>query len=151
MAIVAANDATFERLVIQNPRALIVEFWAAWAGPCKLVVPELEHLAEKYAGSIDVVTVDVDASPMTSSAFDIQSVPTVAFFEPGREPQGVVGFRPAADYEVAFGLTRWAAAPEAGAGIGTLELIRKLGELRDAGVISSEEFGFKKTALLARI
>jgi thioredoxin len=99
-----ATDATFEELVLHSDKPVVVDFWAAWCGPCKMVAPEMERLAEKYAGSVEVVKVDVDANPALSQAFNILSIPTIAFFKPGSQPQGVVGFRPLEQLEVQFGL-----------------------------------------------
>ena len=99
-----ATDATFEELVLKNPRPVVVDFWAAWCGPCRLVAPELEKLATKYEGQVDVVKVDVDANPELSSTFGILSIPTIAYFEPGQQPKGVTGFRSLDQMEQAFGL-----------------------------------------------
>ncbi len=105
-----ATDETFEQLVLQSERPVVVDFWATWCGPCKMVAPELEKLAEKYDGIVDVVKVDVDANPMLSQAFGIQSIPTIAFFKPGEQPRGVLGFMPLPQLEKAFGLTDLVAA-----------------------------------------
>jgi thioredoxin 1 len=104
MAITHATDETFEKLVLESERPVVVDFWATWCGPCKMVAPELEKLAEKYEGVIDIVKVDVDANPGISQAFGIQSIPTIAFFKPGEQPRGVLGFMPMAQLEQAFGL-----------------------------------------------
>ena len=104
-----ATDATFNELVVNNERPVVVDFWAAWCGPCKLVAPEMEKLAAKYDGVVDVVKVDVDANPHLSRHFNIMSIPTVAFFQPGKQPMGVVGFRPAEQLEAQFGLPTIAA------------------------------------------
>jgi thioredoxin 1 len=109
-----ATDATFEELVLKNDKPTVVDFWAAWCGPCKMVAPELEKLAEKYEGNVDVVKVDVDANPGLSRMFNIMSIPTVAFFRPGAQPTGVVGFRPLEQLETQFGLHQYA-APKANA------------------------------------
>ena len=94
MAIKEATDATFEELVLKNDKPTVVDFWATWCGPCKMVAPEMEKLAAKYAGAVDVVKVDVDANPGLSQTFQILSIPTIAFFRPGQQPKGVVGFDP---------------------------------------------------------
>jgi len=99
-----ATDATFEELVLKSDRPVVVDFWAAWCGPCKMVAPELEKLAAKYGDQITVVKVDVDANPALSQAFNIMSIPTIAFFSPGEQPKGVSGFRNLSQLETEFGL-----------------------------------------------
>ena len=94
---------------LDNDKPVMVDFWAAWCGPCKMVAPEMEKLAAKYDGVVDVVKVDVDANPRLSQAFGIMSIPTIAYFKPGAQPQGVVGFRPLEQLEQAFGLGTLAA------------------------------------------
>jgi thioredoxin 1 len=113
MAIKVATDATFEDVVLHNDKPVVVDFWAAWCGPCKLVAPEMEKIAAKYEGSIDVVKVDVDANPGLSRAFNILSIPTIAFFAPGKQPMGVVGFRPMEQLESQFALPSYTAAAPA--------------------------------------
>jgi thioredoxin 1 len=113
MAIKTATDATFEEVVLHNNRPVVVDFWAAWCGPCKLVAPEMEKLAAKYEGSVDIVKVDVDANPGLSRAFNIMSIPTIAFFAPGKQPMGVIGFRPADQLEAQFQLASYPKIAEA--------------------------------------
>ena len=105
-----ATDANFEELVLKSERPTVVDFWAAWCGPCKMVAPEMEKLAEKYDGAVDVVKVDVDANPGLSQAFNILSIPVIAFFKPGSQPQGVVGFRPLEQLEQTFNLAEFSVA-----------------------------------------
>ena len=102
-----ATDANFDEMVLNAERPVVVDFWAAWCGPCKMVAPEMEKLAEKYAGAVDVVKVDVDANPQISMRFNIMSIPTIAFFRPGAQPQGVIGFRPLEQLEQQFGLAQF--------------------------------------------
>jgi thioredoxin 1 len=103
------TDATFEAEVLKAGRPVVVDFWATWCGPCKMVAPEMEKIAEKYAGSVDVVKVDVDANPELSRAFNIMSIPTIAFFPgDGKQPMGVVGFQPMEQLERQFGLDAYA-------------------------------------------
>src|SRR3954471_21713244 len=99
-----ATDDTFEALVLNNDKPVVVDFWATWCGPCNMVAPEMEKLAAKYDGVVDVVKVDVDANPRLSQAFGIMSIPTIACFKPGQQPQGVVGFRPLEQPEQPLGL-----------------------------------------------
>jgi len=105
-----ATDATFEELVLHNDKPVVVDFWAAWCGPCRMVAPEMEKLAAKYDGSIDVVKVDVDANPAIQRQFQIMSIPVIAFFAPGKQPMGVVGFRPMEHLETQFGLADYVRA-----------------------------------------
>jgi thioredoxin 1 len=108
--ITVVTDADFEEKVLNAPRPVLVDFWATWCGPCKMVAPEMEKLAAKYDGVVDVVKLDVDANPSVSRNFNIMSIPTIAFFQPGKQPMGVIGFRPAEQLEQQFGLTDLAKA-----------------------------------------
>jgi thioredoxin 1 len=113
-----ATDANFQELVLGSDKPVVVDFWATWCGPCRMVAPEMEKLADKYDGTIQVVKVDVDANPMLSQAFNIMSIPTIAFFRPGNDengkpftPQGVVGFRPLEQLEAQFSLKQFTPKP----------------------------------------
>ena len=104
------TDATFEQLVTQAEQPVIVDFWAAWCEALRLVAPEIDKIAEKYAGQVDVYKLDVDANPHTAAHFGIMSIPTVAYFQKGqppREPQSASGRWPPSD---TFGLDALAAS-----------------------------------------
>ncbi len=102
------TDATFEDEVLNSDRPVVVDFWAAWCAPCKLLAPELERLAEKYDGAVRVVKVDVDANPGLSQVLNIMSLPTVAFFRPGEQPTAAFGFKTLDQLERMFGLDAYA-------------------------------------------
>ena len=102
------TDATFESDVLQSAKPVVVDFWAEWCGPCRMVAPEIEKLAAKYAGSVEVRKLDVDANPKTAMKYGIMSIPTVALFTQGNPPKAAVGFRPLEALEEAFGLASFA-------------------------------------------
>jgi len=82
--IAAASDADWSAVVEDAPLPVLVDFWADWCGPCKMVSPVLEQLATEYAGRIKLVKVDVDSSPTLSARFGIQGIPTLAMLDHGR-------------------------------------------------------------------
>ncbi len=103
------TDENYADFLIKGERPLVIDFWAAWCGPCKMVAPEIEKLAAKYDGVLDVAKVDVDANPGISQAFAVMSIPTIALVEPGEQPkllQRIAGFRPLPQLEKDLGLDR---------------------------------------------
>jgi thioredoxin 1 len=93
------NDADFEQEVIKSDVPVLVDFWAPWCGPCKMVGPVLEQIAEQYAGKAKVVKVNVDDNKQIAGSLGIQSIPTVVLYKGGEVVEKVVGARPKGDFE----------------------------------------------------
>jgi thioredoxin 2 len=97
---VAVDRGTdFDALLRESALPVLVDFWAPWCGPCKMVAPEIAKVAERNAGQILVVKVNTDVDPAVGSAHRIQSIPTMAVFADGREVARTMGARPAAGIE----------------------------------------------------
>ncbi len=86
-----ANDNSFEQDVLQSDQPVLVDFWAAWCGPCRMIAPTVEAIAEKYAGTARVVKVDVDENPSISQRYGIKGIPTLILFKGGKEEERIVG------------------------------------------------------------
>jgi len=89
----AVTDETFESEVLQNPRPVIVEYWAQWCGPCRQVAPVLESIAQEHAGRVDVVKLNTDENPRTAQRYQVLAVPTLAVFSGGQVVKQVLGAR----------------------------------------------------------
>ncbi|HVY44530.1 MAG TPA: thioredoxin [Minicystis sp.] len=93
---VAVRSATeFDELVASSPLPVLVDFWAAWCGPCRMVAPELERLAHGKSGGLVVAKVDTDALPDLAGRYAISGIPTLVLFRSGREAKRVSGAMPA--------------------------------------------------------
>ena len=93
------SAATFDALVAQSPVPVLVDFWAPWCGPCRMMAPEVEKVASQSSGSALIVKVDTDAVPELGERFGIRSIPTVAVFKAGQVVARESGARPAADLQ----------------------------------------------------
>lgn len=109
--LISADDpATFQKEVLDATVPVVVDFWAAWCGPCRAVAPEVEALAQQYGDAVKVVKVDVDANPDVAGAYGIRGIPTIGLFEGGALTQQVVGARPRHAIESELGLSRFSPA-----------------------------------------
>ena len=88
------TDAEFEEQVLQNSLPVVVDFWAPWCGPCKMVGPILEKLAEEYAGKVLVAKVNTDENPQYAQQFGVQGIPTMIFVNQGQLVHSQVGALP---------------------------------------------------------
>ena len=96
---ISVTDGTFNE-VIENGKGLsIVDFWAAWCGPCRMVAPVIEQLAKDFEGRLQVAKVDVDANQQVATRYNIRSIPSILFFKDGRHVDTVVGAVPRAYLE----------------------------------------------------
>ncbi|HEV3235232.1 MAG TPA: thioredoxin [Candidatus Dormibacteraeota bacterium] len=88
------TDQNFEVEVLQSSTPVLVDFWAEWCAPCRMVAPVVEQINEDYAGEIRVGKLDVDASPVISAQLGVMSIPTIILFKDGKAIQRMVGFQP---------------------------------------------------------
>ena len=93
------SDNTFESDVLQSDLPVLVDFWAPWCGPCRMVAPVVEELADDYDGQVKFVKLNTDENPMVASQYGIRSIPTLLIFKGGEQVGQVVGFRPKSDLE----------------------------------------------------
>ncbi|WP_136517629.1 MULTISPECIES: thioredoxin [Cellulomonas] len=96
MSTTDVTDATFRAEVLESDLPVVVDFWAPWCGPCRLVSPVLEELSNDYEGRVRVVKVNADENPQLSQDYQVQSIPLIAFFSGGELEKTLVGARPKA-------------------------------------------------------
>ena len=90
-AIVHVSDASFEQDVLSSDVPVLVDFWAEWCGPCKMIAPILDEIAGEYAGKVKICKVDVDANPEVPGKFGIRGIPTLILFKDGNAEATKVG------------------------------------------------------------
>jgi len=91
---IAIDDSSFDQIVLQAKTPVLVDFWAAWCPPCRMVAPIVDELAEEYSGRISFTKVDVDQNPGIATRYGITSIPTLLIFKKGEPVSHIVGYRP---------------------------------------------------------
>ena len=97
----SVTDATFEQEVLQAAKAVVVDFWAPWCGPCKAIEPTLDELA-RTTDNVEFVKLDIDENPRTADTYGVLSLPTVMLFEGGEPRETIYGARPKKHFEKTF-------------------------------------------------
>ena len=95
-AAVAVTDSTFQSEVLTSEQPVLVDFWATWCGPCRMVAPIVEEIAGEQGGKLKVAKVDVDQNPQVAQQFGVMSIPTLIVFKGGEAVERLVGYMPKA-------------------------------------------------------
>ncbi len=94
MATIKASDATFEQEVLKSDQPVLVDFWAEWCGPCKMIGPSLEEISGELEGKLKVVKINIDENPMAPSKYGVRSIPTLLVFKNGQVAATKIGAEP---------------------------------------------------------
>ena len=93
------TDETFHQEVLKSDTPTLVDFWAVWCGPCRMVAPVVDEIAREQAGKLKVMKLDVDENQNTAMVYGVMSIPTLILFKNGQPVERIVGFRPKGDME----------------------------------------------------
>lgn len=94
MALAAVTDQTFVTDVLQSDKPVVVDFWAEWCGPCRMVSPILEELSEEHGDKVSFVKLNVDENPQTAASYRVISIPTISVYSGGQVVKQIIGARP---------------------------------------------------------
>jgi thioredoxin 1 len=93
MTVITATDANFSSEVLQSKQPVLVDFWAEWCGPCRMMAPVIESIAKKYSGKLKVCKLDADANQKSAADYQITGLPCCILFKSGQEVDRIIGFR----------------------------------------------------------
>ncbi len=100
--IVEVTDGNFDQVVLKSDQPVIIDFWAAWCGPCKALAPIVDEVAAAYQGKVKVAKMDVDRSPVTPQRYGVRGIPTLLIFKGGQVQEQIVGYVPRETIEKAL-------------------------------------------------
>jgi thioredoxin 1 len=92
-SVIHVSDASFEKEVLKSDQPVLVDFWAPWCGPCRMIAPELDRLSEEMKGQVIVAKVNVDENPVSAMKYRVSSIPTMKLFQHGKDVQTIIGFK----------------------------------------------------------